>query len=95
MKSFFLIREKVKLDEMKNEKNSKFWSISLEHFVEHKPLISEECNLILPSSILSKDSLGSTTSSIILFFNASGSVAPCKELPMKKYRSNVISVLTK
>ena len=24
-------------------KYSKFWSISLEHFVEHKPLISEEC----------------------------------------------------
>ena len=23
-------------------KYSKFWSISLEHFVEHKPLISEE-----------------------------------------------------
>ena len=35
---------------MKNEKNytrvflhSKFWSVSLEHFVEHKPLIYEEC----------------------------------------------------
>ena len=33
---------------MKNEKNYmgvflyKFWSVSLEHFVEHKPLISEE-----------------------------------------------------
>ena len=45
--------EKVKLHEMKNEKNyvgflflyikySKFWSILLEHFVELKPLISEE-----------------------------------------------------
>ena len=40
---------------MKNEKNCmgflihkilKIWSISLEHFVERKPLISEECTLI-------------------------------------------------
>ena len=42
------------LHEMKNEKNyittwvflyikySKFWSVLLEHFVEHKPLFSEE-----------------------------------------------------
>ena len=26
-------------------KFSKFWSVSLEHFVERKPLISEECSL--------------------------------------------------
>merc|ERR1719510_61966 len=32
------------------------------------------------STILSKDSLGSTTSSTTLFFNASGCVASCKEL---------------
>ena len=41
---------------MKNEKNytwvflyikySKFWSVSLEHFVERKPLISEECSFL-------------------------------------------------
>ena len=45
--------EKIKLREMKNEKTpwvfvsqkkyGKFWSVSLEHFIKHKPLNSEEC----------------------------------------------------
>ena len=40
-----------KLHEMKNEKNYmiflKIWSISLEHLVEHKPIISEEYECII------------------------------------------------
>ena len=45
--------KKLKYHEMKNEittwvfvfqKYSKFWSISLEHFIKHKPRISEEWN---------------------------------------------------
>ena len=46
---------KVKSHEMKNKqtktvwdflyiKYRQFWSISLEHFVEHKPQVSEECD---------------------------------------------------
>ena len=44
---------------MKNEKNSlgfliqkygKFWNVLLEHFIKHKPLISEECSSMYFSS---------------------------------------------
>ena len=32
-------------------KYSKFWCILLKHFVEHKPLISEECQIFQPSPL--------------------------------------------
>ena len=36
-------------------KYSQFWSISLEHFVERKPLFSEECIAISPTDDISKE----------------------------------------
>ena len=45
---------------------NKFWSVLLEHFVERKPLISEECNLydlilfldMYPNKLSEKNSWG-------------------------------------
>ena len=68
-------------------KYSKFWSISLEHFVERKPLISEEC-IIVHIIVYRKDIWASISFSEVFFVRHLGKNIRQLDSSQQTYKCN-------